>query len=136
MFDLGPAVEVTVLVHNLLIYVMLAYLSMSCSHMGHEEHRRVKGWFLYNRHIGSCGVPLGNISIRLISFDCILDTKEITVKDPDICRGPLNMLFSIPDVVIISSFAAFVLSNKGAFLGAGRMAYTVGSTDGDTIDLG
>ena len=58
------------------------------------------------------------------------------MKDPDICRGPLNMLFSISDVVIISSLAAFVLSNKGAFLGASRMAYTVGPTGGDTIDLG
>ena len=136
MFDLGPTVEITILVHDLLIGVMFAYFSMSCSYMSHEEHRRVKGRFLYNRHNRNCGVPLGNTSIRFISFDCILDTKEITVKDPDIYRGPLNMLFSISDVVIISSLAAFVNSDEGAFFGAGGVAYMVGPTGGGAISLG
>ena len=136
MFDLGPAVEITILVHDFLIGVMFAYFCMSCSYMSHEEHRRVKGRFLYNRHGRNCGVPLGNTSIRFISFDCILDTKEITVKDPDICRGLLDMLFSILVVVLFSSFAAFENSDEGAFFGAGGVAYMVGPAGGGAISLG
>ena len=58
------------------------------------------------------------------------------MKDPDICRGLLDMLFSIFVVVLFSSFAAFVNSDEGAFFGAGGVAYTVGPTGGDAVDSG
>ena len=58
------------------------------------------------------------------------------MKDPDLCRGPLNMLLSITGVVGLSTFAAFVVSNEWAFIGAGGVAYTVGPTGGDAVDSG
>ena len=58
------------------------------------------------------------------------------MKLPTLNRGPLNMLFSISVVVVISSLATFEISDKGAFFGAGGVAYTVGPTGGGTIDLG
>ena len=58
------------------------------------------------------------------------------MKDPDICRGSLNMLFSITVDIVFSTLAAFVSSDEGAFFGAGGVAYTVGPTGGDAVDSG
>ena len=48
VFNLGPTVEVAVLVHDFLIKTMLAHLCMSRSHMGYKEHSWVKGRFQYS----------------------------------------------------------------------------------------
>ena len=58
------------------------------------------------------------------------------MKDPDICRGPLDMLLPIAVDVGLSTLAAFVVSNEWAFIGAGGVAYTVGPTGGDAVDSG
>ena len=58
------------------------------------------------------------------------------MKDPDICRGPLDVLLSVAVIVVLSTLAAFIISNEGAFFGAGGVAYTVGPTGGDAVDSG
>ena len=58
------------------------------------------------------------------------------MKDPDLCRGPLYMLLPVAIIVGLFTLAAFVFFNEGAFLGAGRVAYTVGPTGGDAVDSG
>ena len=58
------------------------------------------------------------------------------MKDPDICRGPLDMLFSVSTIVGLFTLAALVVSNEGAFLGAGGVAYMVGPAGGDAVDSG
>ena len=136
MFNLGPTVEVTVLVHDFLITTLLAYFCLSCSHMGHEERSRVKGRLLCNRYNRNRGAPLCNASVRSRSFDSVLDTKEVAVKDPDICRGPLNVLFSIPISSGLFAFNALVFAYERAFLRAGGVASLVGPTGGDAVGTG
>ena len=58
------------------------------------------------------------------------------MKDPDLCRGPLNMLLPVAVIVGLPTLAAFLVSNEGAFVGAGGVAYTVGPTGGDAVDSG
>ena len=58
------------------------------------------------------------------------------MKGPDFRRGLLDVLFPVTDIVVFSTLIAFVISDKGAFLGAGGVAYTMGPTGGDATDLG
>ena len=136
MFNLGPTVEVAVLVHDFLIIAMFAYFCLSCSHMGHEERSRVKGRLLCNRYNRNRGAPLCNASVRSRSFDSVLDTKEVAVKDPDICRGPLNMLLSVSISGGLFAFSALVFAYERAFLRAGGVASLVGPTGGDAVGTG
>ena len=53
VFDFGPTIEYTILVHDLLISTLLAGFGVCCSNMGLEEHRRVQGRFFNNRNCGS-----------------------------------------------------------------------------------
>ena len=57
------------------------------------------------------------------------------MKHSDICRGPLDMFFSISAIVGLFAFAALVFSYEGVFLRAGGMASLVGPTGGDAVSL-
>ena len=132
MFDFGPTIEYTILVHDLLIGTLLAGFGVCCSNMGLEEHRRVQGRFFNNRN---CGVPLGSISIGFSSFKSILDTEEVAMKIPNVRRGSLDEGFSTFVGSYLFTLSTFVAHNEGTLFRSSRMAPLVGPTSGDAVGL-
>ena len=135
MFYFGPAVEVSILVQDLLIYIMFTDFGMCCSHMGHEEHRRVKGRILDSRNwYGIC--IFSGVSIGPGGFDGIFHSEEVPMEYSDICRGSLNVLFPISVGGGLFAFISLVFTYERAYLRAGGVASLVGPAGGDAAGSG
>ena len=135
MSYLGPIVEVSVLVHDFLIGAVFANFGMCCSHMGHEEHRRIKGRFIYSGYWYGVSV-FGGVSIGPGGFDGILYSEEVSMEDSDICRGSLDVLFPISASGGLFAFIALVFSYERAYFRAGGVASLVGPAGGDAAGSG